>query len=121
MILQAGATWTAPILAFSVSTLLAEKIASNFTNDNRKIDMSVVRDRKRKMVDGLIAMHLDNFKASGAELLWAPDSSSDQKPSRSHSLMVLASAELPSPRCSAFWQPGMVWAIAKCPNRLRAP
>ena len=31
--------------------------------------MSAVRDRKRKMVDGLIAMHLDNFKTSGAELI----------------------------------------------------
>jgi pyruvate/2-oxoglutarate dehydrogenase complex dihydrolipoamide dehydrogenase (E3) component len=32
------------------------------------IDMEVVRDRKRRMVDGLVTMHLDNFKASGAEL-----------------------------------------------------
>src|SRR5208282_1655780 len=32
-------------------------------------NMSAVRDRKRKMVDGLIQMHLDNFKASGAELI----------------------------------------------------
>jgi pyruvate/2-oxoglutarate dehydrogenase complex dihydrolipoamide dehydrogenase (E3) component len=31
--------------------------------------MSAVRDRKRTMVDGLIQMHLDNFKASGAELI----------------------------------------------------
>lgn len=31
--------------------------------------MSAVRDRKRKMVDGLVAMHPDNFKASGAELI----------------------------------------------------
>jgi pyruvate/2-oxoglutarate dehydrogenase complex dihydrolipoamide dehydrogenase (E3) component len=31
--------------------------------------MSVVRERKRQMVDGLIKMHLDNFKASGAELI----------------------------------------------------
>ena len=31
--------------------------------------MSVVRERKRKMVDGLVKMHLDNFKASGAELI----------------------------------------------------
>jgi pyruvate/2-oxoglutarate dehydrogenase complex dihydrolipoamide dehydrogenase (E3) component len=53
------------------------KVASYFqrsqefgiTKDNFKIDMSAVRDRKRKMVDGLIQMHLDNFKASGAELI----------------------------------------------------
>ena len=30
---------------------------------------SAVRDRKRRMVDGLIQMHFDNFKASGAELI----------------------------------------------------
>lgn len=32
-------------------------------------DMTKVLARKREMVDGLIAMHLDNFKASGAELI----------------------------------------------------
>jgi pyruvate/2-oxoglutarate dehydrogenase complex dihydrolipoamide dehydrogenase (E3) component len=37
--------------------------------DHVNIDMSAVRDRKRKMVDGLVQMHLDNFKASGAELI----------------------------------------------------
>src|SRR6202051_1491941 len=31
-------------------------------------DMGAVRKRKREMVDGLIAMHLDRYKASGAEL-----------------------------------------------------
>lgn len=34
-----------------------------------RIDMSRVRERKRKMVDGLIAVHLDNFEKSGAELI----------------------------------------------------
>jgi len=33
------------------------------------INMAAVRERKRAMVNGLIEMHLDNFKASGAELL----------------------------------------------------
>jgi len=33
------------------------------------IDMSVVRKRKREMVDGLIAMHLDRYKATGAQLM----------------------------------------------------
>src|SRR5882724_4116520 len=33
------------------------------------IDMARVRQRKRAMVDGLIAMHLDRYKASGAELI----------------------------------------------------
>jgi pyruvate/2-oxoglutarate dehydrogenase complex dihydrolipoamide dehydrogenase (E3) component len=33
------------------------------------IDMAKVRQRKRDMVDGLIAMHLHNYKTSGAELI----------------------------------------------------
>lgn len=33
------------------------------------VDMAQVRQRKREMVDGLIAMHLGNYKASGAELI----------------------------------------------------
>src|SRR5712691_5109503 len=32
-------------------------------------DMAAVRKRKREMVEGLIAMHLDRYKASGAELV----------------------------------------------------
>ena len=39
------------------------------TKDNWKIRMAGVRDRKRKMVDGLIEMHLAKYKASGAELV----------------------------------------------------
>lgn len=34
-----------------------------------EIDMAAVRARKRTMVDGLVKMHLDNFKSSGAELV----------------------------------------------------
>src|SRR4051812_29385835 len=53
------------------------KVASYFwrseefgiTKDNTRIHMPGVRDRKRKMVDGLVQMHLANFKASGAQLL----------------------------------------------------
>jgi pyruvate/2-oxoglutarate dehydrogenase complex dihydrolipoamide dehydrogenase (E3) component len=33
------------------------------------VDMERVRARKREMVDGLIALHLDLFKSSGAELI----------------------------------------------------
>jgi pyruvate/2-oxoglutarate dehydrogenase complex dihydrolipoamide dehydrogenase (E3) component len=33
------------------------------------VDMTKVRQRKRDMVDGLVAMHLDNYEASGAELI----------------------------------------------------
>ena len=34
-----------------------------------RIDMSGVRERKRRMVAGLINVHLNNFKTSGAELI----------------------------------------------------
>lgn len=61
----------------SKNIIHSAKVASYFqrseefgiTKDNFKIDMSAVRDRKRKMVDGLAGMHLDNFKVSGAELV----------------------------------------------------
>jgi pyruvate/2-oxoglutarate dehydrogenase complex dihydrolipoamide dehydrogenase (E3) component len=61
----------------SKNVIHSAKVASYFfrspefgiTKDNCKIDMSVVRDRKRKMVDGLVDVHLANFKASGAQLL----------------------------------------------------
>ena len=45
--------------------------ASKFgsTEARNLVDMEAVRNRKRKMVDGLIAMHLDKYKASGAELI----------------------------------------------------
>ncbi len=33
------------------------------------IDMAAVRDRKRRMVDDLVEMHLSNYRASGAELI----------------------------------------------------
>jgi pyruvate/2-oxoglutarate dehydrogenase complex dihydrolipoamide dehydrogenase (E3) component len=33
------------------------------------IDMAKVRQRKRAMVEGLIALHLENYKASGTELI----------------------------------------------------
>src|SRR5277367_1731972 len=61
----------------SKNIIHSAKVASYFfrstefgiTKDNVRIDMSAVRDRKRKMVDGLVQIHLDNYKASGAELL----------------------------------------------------
>ena len=36
---------------------------------NSSSDMAAVRKRKREMVEGLIAMHLDRYKATGAELV----------------------------------------------------
>ena len=34
-----------------------------------KVDMAAVRDRKRKMVDGLVEVHLAKYRESGAELV----------------------------------------------------
>jgi len=61
----------------SKNIIHSAKVASYFwrsgefgiTKDNTRINMPVVRDRKRQMVAGLVDMHLANFKASGAELL----------------------------------------------------
>jgi pyruvate/2-oxoglutarate dehydrogenase complex dihydrolipoamide dehydrogenase (E3) component len=39
------------------------------TKGDWKIDMTVVRERKRKMVAGLVDLHLDLYKKSGAELV----------------------------------------------------
>jgi pyruvate/2-oxoglutarate dehydrogenase complex dihydrolipoamide dehydrogenase (E3) component len=38
------------------------------------IEMAEVRARKRRMVDGLVSMHLDKYKASGAELVFGEGS-----------------------------------------------
>ena len=61
----------------SKNVIHSAKVASYFfrseefgiSKDNVRISMSGVRERKRKMVDGLIQMHLDNYKASGTELI----------------------------------------------------
>lgn len=61
----------------SKNVIHSAKVASYFrrseefgiTKDNWKIDMSLVRERKRKMVQGLVDMHLDIYKKSGTELV----------------------------------------------------
>ena len=61
----------------SKNIIHSAKVASYFrrsgefgiNKDSFTIDMSAVRDRKRKMVSGLVDMHLENFKRSGAELV----------------------------------------------------
>jgi pyruvate/2-oxoglutarate dehydrogenase complex dihydrolipoamide dehydrogenase (E3) component len=61
----------------SKNIIHSAKVASYFfrsqefgiSKDNVRIDMAAVRDRKRKMVQGLVDVHLANFKASGAKLL----------------------------------------------------
>jgi len=61
----------------SKNVIHSAKVASYFrrseefgiSKDNWKIDMPAVRERKRKMVAGLVEMHLDLYKKSGAELV----------------------------------------------------
>src|ERR1700722_13948503 len=61
----------------SKNIIHSAKVASYFgrseefgvNKENYKVDMSVVRARKRGMVDGLVDMHKTKFKNSGAELL----------------------------------------------------
>ena len=53
------------------------KVANDFSRytefgmavEGWKVDMAGIRERKRKMVDGLVAMHLQKYKESGAELV----------------------------------------------------
>ena len=61
----------------SKNVIHSAKVASYFfrsaefgiSKENVRIDMSAVRDRKRKMVAGLVQVHVDNYKSSGAELI----------------------------------------------------
>ena len=61
----------------SKNVIHSAKVASYFrrsaefgiANGHWSIDMTKVRDRKRKMVAALIEVHLNKFKASGAELV----------------------------------------------------
>jgi pyruvate/2-oxoglutarate dehydrogenase complex dihydrolipoamide dehydrogenase (E3) component len=61
----------------SKNVIHSAKVASYFqrseefgiVKDGFRIDMSAVRERKRKMVRDLVDIHVANFKASGAELI----------------------------------------------------
>src|ERR1700723_1177100 len=61
----------------SKNIIHSAKVASYFARseefgirtDGFHINMAAIRDRKRRMVDGLVEVHRKNFKASGAELL----------------------------------------------------
>src|SRR3989441_12890049 len=61
----------------SKNIIHSAKVASYFprseefgvTKDNWKINMQAVRERKRRMVGGLVDVHLANYKNSGAELV----------------------------------------------------
>ena len=61
----------------SKNVIQGAKVASYFrrgpefgiASGDWKVDMAAVRDRKRKMVDGLVAAHLEKYRESGAELV----------------------------------------------------
>jgi pyruvate/2-oxoglutarate dehydrogenase complex dihydrolipoamide dehydrogenase (E3) component len=61
----------------SKNIIHSAKVASFFfrseefgiSKENVRINMAAVRERKRKMVTGLIDMHLDNYHKTGTELL----------------------------------------------------
>jgi pyruvate/2-oxoglutarate dehydrogenase complex dihydrolipoamide dehydrogenase (E3) component len=52
-----------------VAYLVRHAAEYGWTIDPPAIDMAVVRRRKREMVEAQVAKHLENYKASGAELL----------------------------------------------------
>src|SRR5271169_1333935 len=61
----------------SKNVIQSAKVASYFRRSEEfgvrkgdwRIDMAAVRERKRKMVAGLVDMHLENYQKSGAELI----------------------------------------------------
>jgi pyruvate/2-oxoglutarate dehydrogenase complex dihydrolipoamide dehydrogenase (E3) component len=57
------------IWSAKVADLVHHATAFGMITGSTAIDMSRVRQRKRDMVDGLVAMHLDQYRASGAELI----------------------------------------------------
>jgi pyruvate/2-oxoglutarate dehydrogenase complex dihydrolipoamide dehydrogenase (E3) component len=52
-----------------VASLFRRSEEFGITKDNLKINMAAVRERKRKMVIGLVDLHLDLYNKSGAELI----------------------------------------------------
>jgi pyruvate/2-oxoglutarate dehydrogenase complex dihydrolipoamide dehydrogenase (E3) component len=57
------------IWSAKVADLIHHAAKFGIMTGSTEIDMVRVRRRKREMVDGLVAMHLDKYKASGAELI----------------------------------------------------
>src|SRR5262245_12477103 len=49
--------------------LVDPKRGLGVTTGQHQVNMPGVLKRKRQMVEGLVALHLENFKASGAELV----------------------------------------------------
>ncbi len=57
------------IWSAKVADLVRHAAAFGTVTDPGSVDMARVRQRKRDMVEGLIAMHLERYRASGAELI----------------------------------------------------
>jgi pyruvate/2-oxoglutarate dehydrogenase complex dihydrolipoamide dehydrogenase (E3) component len=57
------------IWSAKVADLVHHAAAFGTVTGPGSVDMARVRQRKRDMVDGLIAMHLERYRASGAELI----------------------------------------------------
>src|ERR1700726_116974 len=57
------------IWSAKVADLLHHAVQFGVVTGSVAVDMAKVRQRKREMVEGLIAMHLDLYQKSGAELI----------------------------------------------------
>ncbi|MDB5341192.1 MAG: merA 2 [Planctomycetaceae bacterium] len=57
------------IQAAKVASLVRRSGEFGITTGGWTVDMAVVRERKRKMVDGLVEMHRHKYRVSGAELI----------------------------------------------------
>jgi pyruvate/2-oxoglutarate dehydrogenase complex dihydrolipoamide dehydrogenase (E3) component len=57
------------IWSAKVATLVYHAAKFGMVTGSTAIDMGRVRQRKRDMVEGLVAMHRAKYKASGAELI----------------------------------------------------
>src|ERR1700752_27712 len=57
------------IWSAKVADLVHHAAKFGMTTGPTSIDMGRVRQRKREMVAGLVALHLDKYKASGAKLI----------------------------------------------------
>src|SRR5437879_12485749 len=57
------------IWSAKVADLLHHAVQFGIVTGSVAVDMAKVRQRKREMVEGLIALHLDLYRDSGAELI----------------------------------------------------
>src|SRR5207302_7072142 len=57
------------IWSAKVADLLHHAVQFGIVTGSVAVDMAKVRQRKREMVEGLIAVHLDLYRQSGAELI----------------------------------------------------